>query len=311
MSGTMSFLNSIVFFIGFFCISVVLVQSLRFIAFHGRNTDLQRFRYGKAGAWAVITGGGGGIGFGYSLELCRQGFNVVLVGHLKSELEDARDMLLKQSSSVEVRYIILDAAAQADYDTIANAMSQLSDLNITVLINNVGGAVRVPFAKPFSAYTPEDIDSIMNINTRFMIYLTRILLPTFLANKGPSLIINMSSASRTGMPYSTMYSATKAFIATFTKSLAMELRAEGHTNIKITAVVPADVQSGGHNLPSSWTVPTSARFAKLVLDKVEFAKDIVIPFWPHALMLFAAECFPDWLHERMLVRRVRHVKRYL
>ena len=307
----MSLLDRSLSLVGLFFIAAVLYHSILSIAFYAHRSDLRQYRHGGDETWAVVTGGGGGIGFGYSQELCRQGFNVVLVGHLPSELEQAETKIMQQTPSAKIRHVILDAST-ADYTQIATAMADVSKLHVTVLINNVGGHGSVftePF-KDFPHYTPAEIDSVLNMNTRFFVYLTRILLPTLTRTDKPSLIINMSSAARMGMPYSALYSATKAFIAIFTKALARELRAEGYKHLKVTAVVPTDVRSDTHSIPLSWSVPTSGRYAQLVLEKVGAASDIVVPYWRQALLVVAGEYMPDWIVERLVVRRARLLKEY-
>lgn len=307
----MSLLDRFLSCVGLFFIAAILCHTILFVAFYARSSDLQQYRHGGDETWAIVTGGGGGIGFGYSQELCRQGFGVVLVGHLKSELEQAERKILQETPSAKIRHVILDAS-KADYTQIENSVSEISKLHVTILINNVGGHgyVFTEAMKDFPHYTPEEIDSVLNMNTRFMVYLTRILLPTLTRTNKPSLIINMSSAARFGMPYNALYSATKAFIAIFTKALARELRAEGYKNLKVTAVIPTDVRSQVHTIPLSWSVPTSAEYAQVVLGKVGGASDIVIPYWRQAILVLTGEVTPDWIIERFVVKRARVLKEY-
>ena len=54
-------------------------------------------------AWALITGSSAGIGFGCAQELAVRGFNIILLGHLGHELEDARQQISAESPDIELR----------------------------------------------------------------------------------------------------------------------------------------------------------------------------------------------------------------
>jgi 17beta-estradiol 17-dehydrogenase / very-long-chain 3-oxoacyl-CoA reductase len=70
------------------------------------------------------------------------------------------------------------------------------------------------------------IDIVLNTNIHFMTHLTQIMLPG-LKRCTPSLIINVGSMSELAMPYITVYSATKAYMSTFTKLLTRRCEPKG------------------------------------------------------------------------------------
>ena len=297
------------FFIGVITAGFLCFKVLRFLAFHLRPSTLPKYKHGNE-YWAVITGGGGGIGLGFTQELCRQGFNVIIVGHLKEELEDAKKELAKTAPSAKVKLIVLDATL-ADYDTVKTAISAVAKFNITMLINNVGGVgdVFTEHFKDLKRYTAEELDSVMNINNRFMTYLTHILLPTLLRNQ-PSTIINLSSGAVLGSPYQVLYGSSKAYVNVFSMCLDIELRAEGHKDIQVVSLVLGNVRSKGNVIPTSWAVPAANDIAKVALTKAGCGRSVCIPYWRHNLQIWTLELLPRSVGERVLTQVYRNLKDY-
>uniref|UniRef100_A0A1I7U2H0 Hydroxysteroid dehydrogenase-like protein 1 n=1 Tax=Caenorhabditis tropicalis TaxID=1561998 RepID=A0A1I7U2H0_9PELO len=92
----------------------------------------------KSGAsWAVVTGATDGIGKSYSFELAHRGFNIFLVSRTESKLEATKQEILKKYPDVEVRIATYDFTnpSPAAYREL---LSDLNEVNIGILINNVG-----------------------------------------------------------------------------------------------------------------------------------------------------------------------------
>ncbi|KAK2006194.1 short chain dehydrogenase, partial [Colletotrichum eremochloae] len=183
-------------------------------------------------SWAVVTGASAGVGLGCAQELALRGFNVVLFGHDEDALENARaliesECLRRHKGDVAVRLVVLDAVASSAQQVQA-AIDGLADLDVTVLVNNVGG---VPAAqqqgssvqRPLREMSVDDVDATIDLNARFMARLTRLMLPA-LARNGPSLVLNVGSTTAGS---AAVYSGAKAFVASFSRSLTREMAAEG------------------------------------------------------------------------------------
>jgi 3-oxoacyl-[acyl-carrier protein] reductase len=138
-------------------------------------------------------------------------------------------------------------------EVVDAAISNLGGLDL--LINNAGHMLgRIPL----DTMTDEDIDRVFDLNARSVVVACRAALPALTDSRGA--IINVSSIStRTGgSPGSSLYSASKAFVATFTRALASELAPRG---IRVNAVspgtiTPASTRSIPH--PRSWRRRASA-----------------------------------------------------
>ncbi|TDZ15108.1 FAD-dependent monooxygenase ctvC [Colletotrichum orbiculare MAFF 240422] len=206
-------------------------------------------RYQKKGSyesWALVTGASAGIGLGCAQELALCGFNVVLLGHNEDELEDARSLienecLRRHKNDIAVRILVLDAATSTP-DQIEAAVNKMDDLDITVLVNNVGGpSDRSPALGSLHEFTAEEVESTINLNARFMAHLTRLMVP-ILAKSGPSLMLNVSSTARAGIPGAAVYAGAKGFVSSFSNAIAREIKFEGK-KIDVLCLVPGEVDT--------------------------------------------------------------------
>ncbi|EFQ31456.1 short chain dehydrogenase [Colletotrichum graminicola M1.001] len=202
-------------------------------------------RYQKNGpfeSWALVTGASAGIGLGCAQELALRGFNVVLCGHDVDELEDARALiesecrLRRLKGDIAVRLVVLDAAASSAPQVQA-AVDGLADLDVTVLVNNTSGLPAQQQQQQqqlLREMSVDDVDATIDLNARFMARLTRLMAPA-LARNGPSLVLNVGSSTTTAAgsePGSAVYSAAKAFVASFSRALAREMKAEGASSLR-------------------------------------------------------------------------------
>jgi 17beta-estradiol 17-dehydrogenase / very-long-chain 3-oxoacyl-CoA reductase len=110
-----------------------------------------------------------------------------------------------------------------DYENLKEMIEELVDVG--VLINNVATNHDIP--TPFILETDEVINSIVEVNISGLLKITKMILPKMLSsNRG--LIINVGSFS--GMipvPYLSVYSASKAFMSTWSAALGAELKSKG------------------------------------------------------------------------------------
>ena len=133
--------------------------------------------------------------------------------------------------------MILDAAGcfpPKTYEASRNAILKVTNnRDVSLLINNVGVGHSIKGA--FSALTDQSsttIDVLLDTNIRFMTHLTQTMLPG-LKQCTPSIIINIGSLAELAMPYISVYSATKAYMSTFTKAMDAEMHAECMSVLRI------------------------------------------------------------------------------
>lgn len=125
----------------------------------------------------------------------------------------------------------------------------------------------------------------IDLNTRFMAHVTRILLP-MLQRNGPSLILHISSGSHLGMPWLCIYSGVKGFNASFGRAVSREAKA---TNMAVDSIViaPGHLQSQANAHGLAPFSPTARKYAKMTLDRVVTAvrqgRNEISPYWMHDL----------------------------
>ena len=192
------------------------------------------------GKVVLVTGGGSGIGAAIAEAFSAHGAKVGI--HFHGSREQAVTERIKRISSVGGDAFSLQAdfrSSQAVAETIEQVAAHFGRLDI--LINNAGSMVG---RRRLAELDDDFIDQVFDLNARAVVTACRASLPIFSQQKS-GCIINVSSISaRTGgSPGSSIYSASKAFVSTLTRSLAREL-ADQH--IRVNAISPGTIDTAFH-----------------------------------------------------------------
>lgn len=267
-----------------------------------RPYNLSKYKKGGKGEpWALVTGASDGIGVGFAEELASQGFNVILHGRNEQKLQGVKKQLLSQWPARKFEILILDAIADAgNTDKMAAALAEFKDLNIKILINNVGGvAGGKPTFRKFSDMPPDLIDGWIDLNLRFATQFTKQLLPTLIANQS-GLIINISSgAADAPSPWIAVYSGTKAFNKSWSRSLAVELLDDGH-DIDCHAIIVGPTATSRLGLAASMTQPTPRTLARSSLGYAGTGVRDVAAYWGHDYLMSLFSLMPGWYAENFV-----------
>ncbi|XP_043542723.1 hydroxysteroid (20-beta) dehydrogenase 2 isoform X1 [Chiloscyllium plagiosum] len=228
------------------------------------------------GEWAVVTGATAGIGKAYAHELARRGLNVVLISRSLEKLRATADEI-EQQHGKKTKIVQADFNQGAEiYGPIEAA---LKDLNIGILVNNVGKTYQV---LPCYFLDVPDVEK-----------MTKIVLPQLLKRK-KGIIINISSeAGAHPHPLITMYSATKAFVDFFSQALNAEYKPNG---IIVQSVLPLLVSTNlTHDQETNLFVKRADDYAQEALNTVGLTEK-TNGCLSHALQHFFFErLFPRWL----------------
>ena len=186
----------------------------------------QRFE----GRTVIVTGSSSGIGEGVARRFAAEGANVVINSRSRDDLEKvARDLDGKRTLIVEGS---VDEPAFAR-EIVARTIERFGGLD--TLVNNAG----VASSGPITDVADEDIDRVLGINVKGVIYLCRAAVPELEKTKGS--IVNTSSVSGIGGDWAmSLYNASKGAVTNLTRSLALELGARG---IRVNAVLPSLTRS--------------------------------------------------------------------
>lgn len=180
-----------------------------------------------AGAHAVVTGGGRGIGLAIARTLAQRGASVSLVGRDRSRLYDAVQAMPEGSSCDAHACDVADASAVA----AAFAAITAAGHRTTILVNNAGVGKSARVAATSDALWREMID--VNLGGTF--HAIRAALPTLLEAKAGRIVNVASTAGIVGYPYVAAYCAAKHGVVGLTRALALELAG---TTVTVNAVCP-------------------------------------------------------------------------
>jgi NAD(P)-dependent dehydrogenase (short-subunit alcohol dehydrogenase family) len=128
----------------------------------------------------------------------------------------------------------------------------------------------------------------------------------------PSLIVNIGSMSELAMPYITVYSATKAFMSTFTKALDSGMRAEG-IDVRVECMIFGDIDTPVHPMKQLLAVLGAEKAAKCVLDRVGSigswgSQPVETPYWFHGVLWWLCRIQPWWMLRAGLIPTLRGIK---
>jgi NAD(P)-dependent dehydrogenase (short-subunit alcohol dehydrogenase family) len=180
------------------------------------------------GKVAVVTGGNSGIGLAAAKRLKDEGARVAISGRSKKTLDEAVKILGKDAFAVQS-----DVAKLSEIDKLFAAVNEKFG-KIDVLFVNAGVAKFVPL----NAVTEEHFDEIFDIDAKGAYFTIQKALPYL--NDGASIILNTSVAGQKGLANGTVYSATKAALRSFARSVAAELVGR---NIRVNAVAPGPIET--------------------------------------------------------------------
>lgn len=183
----------------------------------------------------LITGATSGIGEACARRLAREGATKLL---LTGRREDRLLALKKELSSATCTVLtytfdIRDREAVSRFATTAAA--ELSTLD--VLINNAGLAAGL---SDFAHASIDDWEQMIDTNIKGLLYMTRAILPLFMARKSGHIVNIGSVAGRTSYPNGSVYCATKHAVRALNDSLRLDTLG---SNIRVTSIDPGMVET--------------------------------------------------------------------
>lgn len=183
---------------------------------------------------AFITGATRGIGRQIAITLAKEGFNIVI--NYRKENED----LIETKKMVEDQKVKC-FTVQGDVSSFEDSERMVKDIieefkHIDILVNNAGITKDMLLMR----MKKEDFESVIGVNLVGTFNITKNVIPYMMKNRSGRIINVSSVVGISGNAGQTNYSASKAGIIGFTKSLAKEV---GSRNILVNAVAPGFIET--------------------------------------------------------------------
>jgi len=228
---------------------------------------------------AVVTGASSGLGAIYAEKLAKLGYNLILVARRENLMQNLADKI-NSSVPTDIRIIKKDLSNLGEIKVLAKLLEV--EHEIEILINNAGfGTVG-----RFYRQDPEKPEAMLTLHVHAPTILSRAVLPAMLnLNKG--FIINVSSlAAFLTSSGNVTYSATKAYLNTFSLILAGELK---NKNINIQSLCPGFTHTDMLNTPEyksrgieessvpGWMWMEAEPVVDYSLKKINSGRVIIIP----------------------------------
>ena len=181
------------------------------------------------GKTAVITGGSRGIGKGIAMRFAAEGANIAITNIMDNDEFQATVSEIA-ALGVKAKGYVSDASVFADAENVIDEI--VRDFGtVDILVNNAG----ITRDTLLMRMTEEQWDQVLTVNLKSVFNLTKAAIRPMMKQKSGS-IVNMSSVvGVNGNAGQANYSASKAGIIGFTKSVAKEL---GSRNVRCNAIAP-------------------------------------------------------------------------
>ncbi len=227
---------------------------------------------------ALVTGASTGIGRQYAEQLAELGYNLIIVSRTESLLEELAAELRKKYD-IDVIVHAKDLATTTAAEELF-AWSEAEGLKIDVLINNAGmfsfcDIANTPIERIKRAITLHDITNTLLCQ----------LYGNDMAERGGGYILNMSSFS-IWMPFPglSLYSASKAYLKSFSVAYAKEMRDK---KVYVTAVCPGGIATDLYGLTKHWqgiglkihALSTPKFCARRGLNSLWRKRKCIVPDW--------------------------------
>lgn len=186
--------------------------------------------------FALVTGGGRGIGRGACVKLAQMGYNI-LINYVSNEAAAEETKALVEKEGVKAELLKFNVSVKEEVSAcIQNWISANPDNQIEVLVNNAG----IKKDGLFMWMEKSDWDAVLDISVDGFFNVTKEVIGGMINQKYGRIINVVSFSGQAGVPGQTNYSASKGAIIAATRSLAKEV---GRRRITVNCVAPGFINT--------------------------------------------------------------------
>jgi hypothetical protein len=254
------------------------------------NSKLNKLEAEANPGYAIVTGASRGLGRCFAHALAARKQNLVLVARSADKLEALADEL-RTAHGIQVESIPFDLAQTGAGQLLADELAARA-LKIDLLVNNAGFGDQGRFLQLSLERQLQGI----NLQNATVVELTHRLLPAMIEQQHGGVITISSMAGFQPIPFASVYSATKAFLTTFSLALEAEVTRFG---IRVVTVCPGRLQVSAEDAGNSnerKKYPGGEQTHEQVVDEALRAFDrgggLVIPGAVNKFAAFAERFIP-------------------
>lgn len=210
----------------------------------------------------VITGASSGIGAALATQLGKKGHSLVLGARREKELGE-----VASKTGTKALIVRTDVTRRADVERLREkAIREYGHVDIWV--NNAGRGI----TKPVMNLTDQDIDDIVSVVLKSVVYGMQTIIPHF-QERGEGHLINVSSfLGRVPLvSFRSIYSAAKSGVNMLTANARVDLKAK-YPNIHVSLVMPGTVDTDFHRIAGTPSRPVAG--TRQGASVVESADDV-------------------------------------
>ena len=245
-------------------------------------------------AYAVITGASSGIGAEFAKRLAKEGFPLVLVARRREKLEE-----LAQSLDTESMVITADLS---NMDECKRLMDELASKDIEIFINNAGFGY---CGETLHIENQTELNMI-DLNVKAMHLLSKLVLDKMVRkNRGYLLNVASSAGLLPAGPYMSTYYATKAYVSSFIRGVAEELR-RVNSNVYIGCLCPGPVDTEFNkvaNVEFALKGISAQTCANYAITQMFRKKITIVPTFQMKAMVVLSRFIPTKLYVRIAARQ--------
>ncbi len=217
----------------------------------------------------IVTGASSGIGKLLSERLIKDhGCTVIGIARTESKLADFRESLGQFSHKFD--YFAFDVSDKDKWNSLAGELEE-KGIQVDMLINNAG---ILPKFDRFEHYTLEEIDTAMQINFYSCVYSMKALMPHIMKSDSAAIVNIASSAALCSLAGTSVYSASKAALKSFTDAVREETRGRCYIGLICPGFTKTDIfrsqkESSSKSQKAMDMVSTSCdRMVRLIINSI-------------------------------------------
>jgi NADP-dependent 3-hydroxy acid dehydrogenase YdfG len=187
------------------------------------------------GSWALVTGASAGMGRATAQALAARGVNLLINARRENRILELKDEL-QGRFGVRVTPLVFDVGDLSRCELVLKNEEELVS-KVSILVNNAGIGRETG---PVYETSIVDLEQIIDVNLKGLIYMTRLILP-YMVERNAGHIVNIGSVGgRWTLPGGVVYCATKFAVRAITDGLRMDLIGK---KIRVTNIEPGYVKT--------------------------------------------------------------------